>query len=92
MLTAKEMGHFPYCLTCVDVKIKFLRIFFFVECRYKGSEYEAGSRFPSGDGCNECICTTQGIPQCTKYKCYPGMYNIVFQKRQEWPHHYKTAK
>ena len=47
---------------------------FTLECRHEGALYEAGSRFPVGDGCNECICTTLGIPHCTKYACFPGMY------------------
>uniref|UniRef100_K1RRU6 SAM domain and HD domain-containing protein 1 n=1 Tax=Magallana gigas TaxID=29159 RepID=K1RRU6_MAGGI len=57
------------------------------KCRYNGLVHEAGSRFPSGDGCNECICTTLGVPQCTKYKCYPDCtYNgLKYKKGQTFP-------
>lgn len=59
----------------------------FPKCRYNGLVYEAGSRFPSGDGCNECICTTLGVPQCTKFKCYPDCtYNgLKYKKGQTFP-------
>lgn len=69
VLNKKKMVLFDVCCS----KKNYHDFVFVLECRYNGLVHEAGSRFPSGDGCNECICTTLGVPQCTKYKCYPGM-------------------
>ncbi len=40
-----------------------------VICKYNGKEYKEGESFPAGDGCNTCICGSNGVPNCTKIAC-----------------------
>jgi len=37
-------------------------------CTYDGHTYGRGDTFPSGDGCNSCSCTAQGVA-CTAIAC-----------------------
>lgn len=39
-------------------------------CTYDGHVYAIGDTFPSGDGCNSCSCTDQGVA-CTARACAP---------------------
>lgn len=39
-------------------------------CEYNGTSYEAGSSFPSSDGCNTCSCSEGGVA-CTLRACAP---------------------
>src|SRR5690606_11436406 len=37
-------------------------------CSYDGAEHGYGERFPSTDGCNECVCAASGLA-CTRRSC-----------------------
>ena len=40
-------------------------------CDYNGKHYDAGSAFPSSDGCNSCSCSDNGQVACTLRACAP---------------------
>jgi hypothetical protein len=39
-------------------------------CRYGGVGYVEGQRFAADDGCNSCVCTSEGV-ECTLLECSP---------------------
>ena len=40
-------------------------------CDFNGAHYEPGESFPAGDGCNSCMCQSDGSIACTKAFCAP---------------------
>ncbi len=44
-------------------------------CEYLGQRYVVGDRFPAGDGCNQCECTTTGVA-CTEIACFDGGVDV----------------
>ena len=38
-------------------------------CEWKGQIYDKGESFPAGDGCNTCVCDSDGSVGCTEADC-----------------------